>query len=39
MARADEGAYDGDETLVVINTGAGCKTHAKLGKRAGEQGY
>jgi threonine synthase len=39
MARADEGAYDADETLVVINTGAGCKTHAKLGERAREQGY
>ena len=39
MARADEGAYDADETLVVINTGAGCKTHERLGERAREQGY
>ncbi|MFB6229354.1 MAG: threonine synthase [Halobacteriales archaeon] len=37
MARADEGAYGTDETLVVINTGAGCKTHARLGDRAREQ--
>ncbi len=34
VARADEGAYDGDETVVVINTGAGCKTAETLGERA-----
>lgn len=37
MRRADEGAYDGDETVVVINTGAGCKTAARLGQRAQEK--
>jgi threonine synthase len=34
VRRADEGAYGPDETLVVINTGAGCKTAATLGERA-----
>lgn len=38
MRRADEGAYDADETLVVINTGAGCKTAARLGEQAREHG-
>jgi threonine synthase len=31
MRRAEQGAYDGDETLVVINTGAGVKTSDQLG--------
>lgn len=39
IARADAGGYDPDETLVVINTGAGCKTATTLGERAREQGY
>ncbi len=34
MARADAGAYDADETVVVINTGAGCKTAGILGSAA-----
>lgn len=34
MRRADEGAFDPDETVVVINTGAGCKTGGRLGERA-----
>lgn len=39
LRRADDGAFDGDERVVVINTGAGCKTAERLGERAREQGY
>ena len=30
MKRADDGAYDGDETVVVVNTGAGVKSAQRL---------
>jgi len=35
--RAEAGAYDGDETVVVVNTGAGCKTASRLGTAARER--
>ena len=34
MKRAEQGAYDEDAELVVINTGAGCKTAPRLGEAA-----
>jgi threonine synthase len=37
MRRAEEGAYDGDETVVVVNTGAGCKSASQLGAAAERQ--
>lgn len=36
MRRADAGGYEDDETVVVINTGAGCKTAGILNEFAGE---
>lgn len=36
MKRAEEGAYEGDERLVIINTGAGVKSSDRLGKFARE---
>lgn len=36
MKRAEQGAYDGDEELVVINTGAGVKTSSRLDRAAKE---
>lgn len=35
LERADAGAYDPDETIAVINTGAGCKTASALGMGTG----
>ncbi len=34
FARAADGTYDGDETIVVVNTGAGCKSAGRLGPHA-----
>lgn len=34
LKRAEEGGYDSDEELVVINTGAGCKSASQLGEAA-----
>ncbi len=35
---ADRGVFDPDDDVVVLNTGAGCKTHAALGEAAGGHG-
>lgn len=34
LKRAERGAYDGDEQLVIINTGAGVKSSKRLGESA-----
>lgn len=34
MKRAEQGAYDEDDEIIVINTGAGCKTAPELGEAA-----
>jgi len=36
MKRAEQDAYDGDEQLVIINTGAGVKSSGRLGESARE---
>ncbi|MFB6080520.1 MAG: pyridoxal-phosphate dependent enzyme, partial [Haloferacaceae archaeon] len=38
IERAERGAFDADDEVVVINTGAGCKTAARLGAAAREDG-
>jgi threonine synthase len=36
MQMAEAGVFGSDESVVVINTGAGCKTAGKLGSAASE---